>query len=91
MIGRVVYSAAGRDKGRFMVIVGSEGEYPLVCDGKLRPLERPKLKNPKHLKPTGVILAKEQFSTNRSLRRALSAFYGNGKEQQEETICQNRI
>lgn len=81
MVGRVVYSTAGRDKGRFMVIVGSEGEYPLVCDGKLHPLERPKLKNPKHLKLTGVNFVKEQFSTNRSLRKAISAFYVDGKEQ----------
>ena len=74
MVGKVVCSAAGRDKGRFMVVVGVNGDFPLVCDGKERPLERPKLKNPKHLQFTNLELEPQQYSSNRSLRRALKAF-----------------
>lgn len=48
-VGDVVCSKAGRDEGTFLVVVGIEGGYPLLCDGKQRPLERPKRKNPLHL------------------------------------------
>ena len=71
MVGKVVYSAAGRDKGKIMVIVGANGAFPLVCDGKERPLERPKLKNPKHLKVTNFALEPQQYISNKALRRAL--------------------
>lgn len=43
-VGDVVCSKAGRDEGTFLVVVGIEGGYPLLCDGKQRPLERPKRK-----------------------------------------------
>ena len=59
-VGDVVCSKAGRDEGTFLVVVGIEGGYPLLCDGKQRPLERPKRKNPLH-----------PMETNRALRRAL--------------------
>ena len=81
MVGNIVCSKAGRDKGKFMVIVGFKDEYPLVADGKERPINRPKLKNPKHLQKTNSILEKEQYSTNKSLRRALKAF---GVQQEED-------
>jgi ribosomal protein L14E/L6E/L27E len=32
-IGRVVYSRAGRDKGEFLVVVGTIGDFLLVCNG----------------------------------------------------------
>ena len=73
-VGRVVYSKAGRDKGRFMVITAAEGETLWVCDGKERPLERPKKKNRKHIGLTNTVLDSGSMSTNRSLRRALKPF-----------------
>lgn len=84
MIGRVVCSTAGRDKGKFLVIVGFSGENPLVADGKEHPLERPKLKNPKHLRKTNSILEKQQYTTDKSLRRALSKFNLKPSLEQEE-------
>ena len=80
MVGKVVYSKAGRDKGKFMVIVGANGNLPLVCDGKERPLGRPKLKNPKHLQFTNVLLEPQQYNSNKALRRALAALRGNVNE-----------
>ncbi len=74
MEGYIVRSVAGRDRGKFMVVVGYKGDYPLVCDGKERPTERPKRKNPKHLKFTNTHLEKAQYATNKSLRRTLKAF-----------------
>ena len=49
MVGRIVCSKAGRDKGYFMVVVKQENGFLYVCDGKERPLEHPKRKNEKHL------------------------------------------
>lgn len=75
-IGRVVYSRAGRDKAGFLVVVGCEGETLLLCNGKDRPLERPKKKNRKHIGLTNTVLDSGSMSTNRSLRLALNAYSG---------------
>ena len=72
--GRIARSAAGRDKNEWLVIVGEQnGEY-LVCNGKDRPLERPKRKNPRHLELTDDSLPTEGIKTNRALRTALAQY-----------------
>lgn len=68
--GTVVISKAGRDKGYFMAVIGEEKDYPLVADGKERPLERPKRKNPKHLQKTNFKVDLEQL-TDKKLRTYL--------------------
>ena len=73
MVGKVVISNAGRDKTKVMVIVKETENYLLVCDGKERPVERPKRKNPKHLRLTKLYLEAHQLETNRALRKALKA------------------
>lgn len=73
MVGNVVFSKAGRDKGKAMVIIAETENYLLVCDGKERRLERPKRKNPKHLRFTNLYLKAHQFETNRALRKTLKA------------------
>lgn len=70
-IGRIVCSKAGRDQGRFLVVVGREGEYFLLADGKERPLERPKRKRKIHLGVTNTVLGETSLRSNRELRRAL--------------------
>lgn len=72
--GRIVRSLAGRDKYCYLAVVSAEDGCLLVCDGKERPLERPKRKNVKHIALTGGILSDAQTSTNRALRRALRQF-----------------
>jgi ribosomal protein L14E/L6E/L27E len=47
-VGDVVKSVAGRDKGKFMLVI-AVGERITVIDGKLRRVSTPKKKNPKHL------------------------------------------
>ena len=74
MVGRVVCSKSGRDKGYFLVVVMEEDGFLYVCDGKERPLERPKRKNPKHLALTNTVLGKSSYSTDKSLRRALAVY-----------------
>lgn len=74
MIGQIVCSKAGRDKGYFMVVVKESEGVVFVCDGKERPLERPKLKNPKHLCFTNTVLLEENFKTNKALRKSLAIY-----------------
>ena len=70
--GRVVYSAAGRDKHRFYAVVGHcEGEV-LIADGKRRKIEKPKRKNVLHLRPTNTVLEAFALSTDKQLRKALA-------------------
>ena len=68
--GTVVISKAGRDKGYFMVVLDQAEGYIIVADGKERPLDRPKRKNPKHLQKTNQTLSLEQL-TNKKLRTVL--------------------
>lgn len=72
--GMVACSAAGRDKGSFCAILSLEGPYAFVCDGKRRPLERPKKKKLIHLFPTQTVLPEEALRSNRALRAALRPF-----------------
>ena len=81
MVGRVVISKAGRDKEKAEVIVEETENYLLVCDGKERPVERPKRKNPKHLKLTNTYLEAQQLETNRAIRKALKEFCSTYEEE----------
>lgn len=89
-IGEVVKSRAGRDRDHFFLVVGTAPNgRPLLCDGKLRPLERPKQKNPLHLQRTNRKLPVQSIRTNRELYRTL---YEHSADTNEEVIeCPNRI
>lgn len=77
----IVRSAAGRDKGKFFVVLAVEGEFLLLADGKARKVEKPKRKKRRHVlfvssEPTRLsekILSNEKV-TNSELRRTLAAF-----------------
>ncbi len=83
MVGRIVCSKAGRDKGYFMVVVESKEDYVFVCDGKERPLERPKRKNIKHLQFTNTVLGNESYNTNKQLKKALAVYRDTAKFKEE--------
>lgn len=70
-IGRVVRALSGRDGGRCFVIVGEENDFVSICDGKTRPLERPKLKRRSHVELLDSRVPEESMKTNRLLRSAL--------------------
>lgn len=72
--GSVVISKAGRDKGYFLAVAEITDDGVYVCDGKERPVERPKKKNPLHLAATRYVLTEEETATNRSLKIALKKF-----------------
>ena len=59
-IGSVVRSKAGRDKGRYFIVVGLETEYVYIADGELRKLGKPKRKKIKHVEPKPI--AAEEIS-----------------------------
>ncbi len=69
--GSIVCSKAGRDSERFLVVLQVENGNVLVADGKERPVEKPKLKNIKHISLTRATVTEEQMLTNRSIRHAL--------------------
>ena len=71
-VGQVTESLAGHDKGELIVIAGFEKDKVLVCDGKHRKLEKPKCKNPKHLKGTEMFLEPDSMATNKMLRKTLN-------------------
>ncbi len=80
--GRIVYSKAGRDKGKhFIVIEKLDDEYVNICDGNMRRLDKPKRKKIKHLDITNAeaksiidkINAVKKL-TNSDLRNCLSEF-----------------
>ena len=74
MIGQIVCSKRGRDKGYFLVVVEETENYVLVCDGKERPLDRPKKKNVKHLSFTSTVLQAQCFRTDKQLRKSLAIY-----------------
>jgi len=64
--GRVALSTAGRDKGRyFMILERVDDQYVFMADGVLRRIDKPKKKKCKHLQPKPVLIT--------SLRDKLSA------------------
>ena len=59
--GTIVRSLAGHDKGDFQVIIDFNDEYVKVCDGKYRPLERPKKKKLIHVKLTNTVISEDSM------------------------------
>lgn len=55
-LGQIVCSRAGRDRGRYYLVVGRpQGRLVQVADGRHRPVARPKVKNIAHLDLTGQV------------------------------------
>ena len=48
IVSDVVEATAGRDSGKLFFVVSTEEGYVLLCNGKDRPLEKPKRKKRKH-------------------------------------------
>ena len=69
--GCVVVSLAGRDKGRLMAVLRVQSDGVWIADGKERPIQHPKRKNPRHVAACFTV-GEASMATNRELRRALS-------------------
>lgn len=72
MTGRIVTANAGRDKGRFFVIIGLSGKNILIADGKTRKIATPKTKSLKHVKFTNTVV--DVPDTDKKLRALLHSY-----------------
>lgn len=70
-VGSVVRARAGRDKDSYFVAVELNDGFVKIADGRTRKLEKPKLKNIKHISPTHRVIDTEQL-TNKKLRKILA-------------------
>ena len=70
--GNVIRSLAGRDKGRLLAVMQVSEKLVTVCDGKERPVDRPKSKNIRHVEYVGASLSEAEAATNRALKKALA-------------------
>ena len=73
-IGSVVRSKAGHDSDGMFAVVSFDEKYVYICDGKERPIEKPKRKNRKHISVLNIYLNEEDLQTNRKLKKALANF-----------------
>ncbi|QQK07068.1 KOW domain-containing RNA-binding protein [Miniphocaeibacter halophilus] len=75
VIGQVVRSIKGRDKGRIQLVLDLLDEsHVLVVDGKRRKLENPKKKKIKHLQKTNTVLTINKDINDCKIRKMLKAF-----------------
>ncbi len=82
LIGQVVTSIAGRDKDKMFVIVEIvDDKYVKVVDGRLRKVEKPKLKKIKHLNISNHFIGEvaeikknRRKLTNERIKKALENF-----------------
>jgi len=82
VIGRFVWSKAGRDKDRLFIIVDiADDAHVLIADGDLRPAGKPKKKKLKHLKVTNKIaeeisqaILNRRRLTDDDLRKAVQGY-----------------
>lgn len=80
-VGDIVFSKAGRDSGRYYIVMECADSFVFICDGDLHKTDKPKKKKIKHLKASGRNseyiagkLAEGTKVTNAELRRAVSEF-----------------
>ena len=90
-ISDIIVSTAGRDRDKLFYVIGTEGVYVLIANGKDRKLERPKRKKLKHVRfvtrtdsRVGAKLRAGEKVLNSELRRDLAAFRQDLAQNQEE-------
>lgn len=92
LVGQVVYSKSGRDKGKPMVVIDVVNDgFCLLVDGDTRRIEKPKLKNLKHIQITHQraedvleILNRGEIPTNHIIKKNLSNIQGIGEKNGKE-------
>lgn len=72
--GQIVCVLSGRDKGEFMIVLSVEGNTVTLSNGRERPIDKPKLKNIKHILPNNFIADKNKLLTNMSIRHTISDY-----------------
>ena len=96
--GMIVYSAQGRDKGHYYVVLKIEDnqQYIQLVDGVYRKLANPKKKNIKHIEMSGIMIRvlKDKIQQDKQLQDSEIARYI--REFQEQKIkemieCPNKM
>lgn len=72
--GSIVWAKAGRDKGKFFVVLKADKHYCFIADGKTRKLMAPKKKNRIHLSGTNQKFNLSCFKNDCNLAKALTKF-----------------
>lgn len=75
--GSIVFARAGRDKGGCFVVLGTDGTFAFIADGRRRRVEAPKKKKLIHLCATKTVL-EGLPATNPQVKRAIREFLSNG-------------
>ncbi len=74
-VGTVVFSKAGRDKRKMLLVIKTDGNYAYVCDGDLRKVDKPKKKKLIHLQRTNYTeLIDPDNLTNSQVRGILDKY-----------------
>lgn len=71
MIGNFATSKAGHDKKQLYVIIAAENDYVYLCDGRLKPINKPKKKRLKHIQIINVTVEedlKNRLCSNETVR-----------------------
>ena len=86
IVGEIVISQAGRDRGNPFVVVWQEGELLGLCDGKLHKAGHIKKKKRKHVQTTGrrMLLSSDDLDNrdgtfDAKIRRALRDILEQGR------------
>ena len=70
--GLIVKSLKGHDKGDLLMIADFDEKRVLLADGKQRKLNKPKVKNLKHIELTEFEVDIKAVDTDRKLRKTLN-------------------
>ena len=72
VIGQLVFSKGGRDKGKLFIVIDIEEDYLYLADGKFRKIETPKKKKTKHVQKVNYVIneIKEKIEEESSLNNA---------------------
>ena len=74
--GMLVYSRAGRDKGKLFIVLDIKNDFVYLSDGKIRRVESPKKKKIKHINMTNTVLDLDfDKASDSDLRKALSEHF----------------
>lgn len=100
LVGRLVVSKAGRDKGKpFVIIKVINDRFVLLADGELRKTDNPKMKNVKHLQMSNKglpeiteILGRGEVLENHRLRKLVRSLWSQYQEENREggSLCDER-
>ncbi len=83
VVGSIVCSKAGRDKGRFFAVLSLEDDYVYIADGDLRKCDNPKRKKRKHLALTATVFSEQQLASDKLLYSAIKAQFYSGNCHEE--------